>query len=223
MHTHMNLRSLILAALAAAAFTAVISAQELDASRKQPSPRADVGSEQRIIVKLRAEGAGAPASKPSNRLESVASRSGFKAKGAAALGARLHVLEIAPDAGEPIDATLARLKADPAVEYAELDRRRYLHAVPDDLLYTQQWYLQAPSVAPSAIDAEHAWDVTTGSGDVVVAFLDTGVLYDHPDLQGAGVGGRLLPGYDFITSATVANDGDGRDADATDPGDWISA
>ncbi|HEY3515988.1 MAG TPA: S8 family serine peptidase [Gammaproteobacteria bacterium] len=218
-----NVRSQILA-LAAAALTTVAAADELDGSRKHASPAADYGAEPRVIVKLRSEGAGASEFKPRNTLESAASRSGFKAKNTAALGARLHVLEVEPAAaGESIEATLARLNADPAVEYAELDRRRYLHAVPDDPLYAQQWYLQAPSVAPSATDAERAWDITAGSDDVVVAILDTGVLYDHPDLQGAGVGGRLLPGYDFIASAAAANDGDGRDSDATDAGDWVTA
>jgi serine protease len=74
----------------------------------------------------------------------------------------------------------------------------------------------------SAIDAEHAWDLTTGSSGVVVAVLDTSVRFDHPDLAHAAVGGRLLPGYDFISDAVSANDGDGRDVNATDPGDFVS-
>ena len=168
----MHPRSLLLAALTAAVLTTVTAAQELDPSRKLPSPLADVGSEARIIVKLRpGDASGALEFKPRNTLESVASRSGFKPKATVALGAGLHVMEIERAAGEPIETTLARLNADSAVEYAEIDRRHYLHAAPDDLLYSQQWYLQAPGVAPSAIDAEHAWDVTTGSQDVVVAFL----------------------------------------------------
>lgn len=48
---------------------------------------------------------------------------------------------------------------------------------PDDINYDAQWYL--PQVG-----APDAWDVTTGSGDVVVAVLDTGVDLDHPDLRG---------------------------------------
>ncbi|MEO8385074.1 MAG: S8 family serine peptidase, partial [Betaproteobacteria bacterium] len=47
--------------------------------------------------------------------------------------------------------------------------------------------------------------------------IDTGRT-SHPDLDG-----RLLPGYDFISDAIVANDGDGRDADPSDAGDWINA
>ena len=217
----MHVRSQILA-LTAAALTTAAAADELDASRKHPSSLADLGAEPRVIVKLHSDDTTrVRVQSARDTVQSVASRTGVRAKRIAPLGKRLHVMEIEPD--ESIESTLARLQADSAVEYAELDRRRYLHAVPDDLLYAQQWYLQGTSVAPSAIDAEHAWDITTGSDGVVVAFLDSGVLYDHPDLLSAGVGGRLLPGYDFVSSVAAANDGDGRDADATDAGDWVTA
>ncbi len=108
-----------------------------------------------------------------------------------------------------------------------------------------QWYLLAPNSSVvvegvatadlSATDAVDAWAITTGSTGVVIADVDTGVLFDHPDLLRAGLGGRLLPGYDFVgqdystTSPynglgthAIANDGDGWDPDPSDPGDWIS-
>jgi serine protease len=88
----------------------------------------------------------------------------------------------------------------------------------------------------SATDAVSAWGITTGSGGIVIADVDTGVRFDHPDLLRAGLGGggRVLPGYDFVgedySSSGVAlgtylsaNDGDGWDPDPSDPGDWISA
>jgi serine protease len=87
----------------------------------------------------------------------------------------------------------------------------------------------------AATDAVSAWGITTGSTGIVIADVDTGVRFDHPDLLRAGLGGRLLPGYDFVgedydpnTGAPLgtyleANDGDGWDPDPSDPGDWISS
>lgn len=123
-------------------------------------------------------------------------------------------------AGEQLESMLAELRTNPAVEFVEVDHRRYVSAVPTDPLYASQWYQQGAEV--SATDFEAAWDTTTGAADTVVAIIDTGVRFDHPDLAG-----RVLAGYDFVsgdspTSFATANDGDGWDSDASDPGDWMS-
>lgn len=118
-----------------------------------------------------------------------------------------------------------RLQAQPEVEWVVEDQRRTISAVPNDPYFgpdqktitpsVGQWYLRAPDASlVSAINAQGAWNLTTGSADVTVAVLDTGVRYDHPDLQG-----KLHPGYDFVYDARYSNDGNGRDADANDPGD----
>jgi serine protease len=57
----------------------------------------------------------------------------------------------------------------------------------------------------------------------VVADLDSGIRFDHPDLQRVANGGNLLAGYDMVSNLGVANDGDSRDADPSDPGDWVTA
>lgn len=169
-----------------------------------------------IIVKLRT------ADKSSMR--TLAKRSNLSLKTSRTLTGSLQVVEVSSAAaGESLESVLQRLRADPAVQYAEPDKRRFAHAAPDDPLYSGQWYLQKGSSTPSAIDAISAWDTTTGRSGVVMADLDTGIRFDHPDLQRAAEGGRVLPGYDFVTDANIANDGDGRDPDATDPGDWISS
>jgi subtilisin family serine protease len=60
-----------------------------------------------------------------------------------------------------------------------------------------------------------AWDVTTGRG-ATVAVIDTGIT-THSDLAA-----NIVPGYDFISDPGISNDGDGRDADATDTGDYCN-
>jgi Subtilase family len=113
------------------------------------------------------------------------------------------------------------------------DRRVRRLTAPNDPLYADgvggtgpavgQWYLRAPAGAvQSAIDAEAAWSVTVGNPGIVVAVLDTGVRFEHPDLRSVAAGGNLLPGYDMISDVPTANDGNGRDADASDPGDWLT-
>jgi serine protease len=211
-------------------------AQEFNpyAGREATRPASD-----RVIVKLRPQPQAAGRGKPA--LEDAADpvgdlgrRAGLKARDLRRLGRDMHVLEVerlAP--GASLEATLERLNADPAVEFAEPDARMRPHRVPNDPGFTGQWFLHAngPGIdgtIASAIDAVAAWDLTTGLPSVVVAVIDTGVRFDHPDLLRVADGGKLLPGYDFVSAesggtARAANDGDGWDTDATDPGDWISS
>ncbi|TDM05356.1 MAG: peptidase S8 [Ideonella sp. MAG2] len=97
----------------------------------------------------------------------------------------------------------------PAIELVEVDRKVFPFSSPNDPLYAKQWGLSAEA---GGIRAEAAWARATGTG-VVVAVLDSGIR-PHVDFEG-----QTVPGYDFINDLTVANDGDGRDADASDPGD----
>ena len=124
---------------------------------------------------------------------------------------------------------VARLAAQPDVEWAAVDQRRTITGVlPNDPFYgagqtsitpaVGQWYLRAPdSTALAAINAEGAWAISTGSASITVAVVDTGVRFDHPDLAG-----KLWPGYDFVRNS-ISNDGGGPDADASDPGDWTTS
>jgi len=107
-------------------------------------------------------------------------------------------------------ATLRAAKAlarAPGVRFAEPNFLRHPAAVPNDPFYRNQWHYDAISLPA-------AWDLSTGSEAVIVAVIDTGVLLGHPDLAG-----RLVAGYDFISSASRAGDGDGIDPDPDDPGD----
>jgi serine protease len=109
----------------------------------------------------------------------------------------------------------AELQAsDSNIEYAEPDRIMTAMATPTDPYYASyQWDLFETA---GGINAPAAWDKSTGAG-INVAVIDTGYL-PHADLSG-----QILQGYDFITNTTIANDGNGRDTDASDPGDWTTA
>ncbi|HKY93174.1 MAG TPA: S8 family peptidase [Nevskiaceae bacterium] len=118
----------------------------------------------------------------------------------------------AVDAATPLDLArvLASLRTAPGVAYAVEDKRLEPNFVPNDPLYAQQWHY-FESVGGIRLPA--AWDVATGEG-VVVAVVDTGYT-DHNDLVA-----NVIPGYDFIADGAAARDGNKRDADAHDEGDF---
>jgi serine protease len=126
-------------------------------------------------------------------------------------------------------ARLARkLSQQPGVIYAEPDLRKFKALVPNDPRFPAasatdlgQWHYRAVNTSASAanygINAPSAWDITTGSASIVIAVLDSG-LANHGDLAG-----RTVAGYDMIADVDTANDGNGRDTDPSDPGDWVTA
>jgi len=107
--------------------------------------------------------------------------------------------------------TARLLRSDPDLLSIEPDLVLRPMAVPNDPYFAQQWHYHE---AAGGINLPAAWDITTGSNGITVAVIDTGVVA-HADL-----GGRLVGGFDFIGDTAVSNDGDGRDGNAADPGDY---
>ncbi|HEX7048100.1 MAG TPA: S8 family serine peptidase [Gammaproteobacteria bacterium] len=112
-----------------------------------------------------------------------------------------------------LEAVARELERNPDVLYAEVDRMLRPMATPNDARYNEQWHYFE---AVGGLNLPAAWDLSTGAG-IRVAVLDTGYR-PHADLAA-----NIVGGYDFISDTFVANDGGGRDSDARDPGDWMSA
>jgi serine protease len=101
--------------------------------------------------------------------------------------------------------------ASGAVNAVEPDARMTAVLSPNDTRYGEQWDF----TGANGMRIPGAWDVSTGSGSTV-AVIDTGITA-HPDLDS-----NVLPGYDFVSDATAARDGNGRDSNAQDQGDWYA-
>lgn len=142
------------------------------------------------------------------------------------VGGNTHVARSSQTMTHAALSALAQTVAqDPRVEYAEVDEKVYSHFVPNDTFYAaQQGNLQSPYAVVGAANLPNAWGRSVGGvpvsgAGVTVAVLDTGYR-PHADLVA-----NIVGGYDFISADgfndfTTANDGNGRDADAQDPGDW---
>ncbi len=204
----------------------------------RPLAASESADESRVIVRfkdgasvLRAHALSAGASPRSQaqtldaRALALGTRRGMALRSGAAVGERVQVMH--GPAGMSSQALADQLLRDADVAWAEPDRRVRRALVPNDPLFAAggaqgpaagQWYLRAPAgPIVSSINAVTAWDTTTGSASVIVAVLDSGVRPDHPDLAG-----KLVAGYDFVSDAKISNDGNGRDNEPSDPGDWVS-
>jgi len=111
-------------------------------------------------------------------------------------------------AGERATAFAERLSSDPNVEYAEPDFEQKALVIPSDTRFNELWGLhstgQTGGTPDADIDAPEAWDIATGSGNVVVGVIDTGVDYTHTDLAG-----NIWTNAGEIPSDGLDNDGNG--------------
>jgi len=187
------------------------------AAQAQSFPRYDFTD--RLIVKLRDPRTARVQILSADHLGSLNAAAGVTLEHFRPMSGGAHVLKLPRRMTlAEAQAIAAKLSADPGVEYAEPDRRMFQMLVPNDLLYANQWHYKSPLTEVGGANLEGAWDVTIGDASVVVAVIDTGIVL-HGDIDPA----RLVQGYDFISDVNKANDGNGRDADPSDPGDWVAA
>ncbi|WP_330287086.1 S8 family peptidase [Streptomyces sp. NBC_00576] len=205
------------AALVAAATTSVAVAQEpaapgvtLDAAAQAVAVPAE-----RLIVGYKT---GAAEATSNQAADADAAAKGKEAGESLDFQRRLGTGAALVDLGEQLSKTdvadvIAEYKADPQVAYVVPDRLNKPMADPNDTEYAKQWDLFEST---AGMRVPGAWTTATGTG-VTVAVIDTGYV-THSD-----VAGNIVAGYDFISDTAVSVDGDGRDSNPADPGDWYAA
>ncbi|AKU49485.1 S8 family peptidase [Xanthomonas arboricola pv. juglandis] len=129
-----------------------------------------------------------------------------------ALGPELVKADRALDRAEA-ETLMRQLASDPNVQSVEVDQILHATLTPNDTRLSEQW---AFGTTNAGLNIRPAWDKATGA-NVVVAVIDTGIT-THADLNA-----NILPGYDFISDAATARDGNGRDSNPADEGDWYAA
>ena len=131
------------------------------------------------------------------------------AHGLRKLGPRTKLVQLRR--GASVADAVRKLERQPGVLSAEPNYILHTLARPSDSMFDQLWGLdnvgQAivghSGTADADIDAPEAWDLSTGSSSVVVGVLDTGVAYDHPDLEGQ-------------IATNPGESGDGKETDGID-------
>lgn len=151
-----------------------------------------------------------------SRLDGLSARTNTRLKHVRALSIGAQLVDLSEDevsTNADLESMAAVLRKDPEVMSVELNAMMVPMLVPNDTRYSEQWHYSSSTVG---INAQPAWDRATGAG-VVVAVLDTGIV-PHTDLNA-----NVLAGYDFVSDAASARDGNGRDSNPNDEGDWYLA
>ncbi|RRR70229.1 MAG: choice-of-anchor D domain-containing protein, partial [Candidatus Viridilinea halotolerans] len=171
----------------------------------------------RLIVQMREPGAGAQLA------STLAAVAGVELSYIRAFDEDTHIFGLAqalPHA--EVEALAERLRDDPEVLLATPDTLLFPAFEASDPLYQEYgWPLWAPALGSYGIDLSRAWDLTQGDPNLVIAILDTGALLNHEDLIGRHL--ATNPGYDMLSDLARAGDGNGRDPDPSDPGDFVTS
>ncbi len=168
----------------------------------------------RYIVKFKEKATASNSQKRGNAYGKIAKEYGVKVKELRTMTDGAQVIDLSKElSSDKAKAFMNKLVSSTDVEYIEPDILMKPTFTPNDSRYNDQWHYYGEA---AGMNLPATWDKVTGEG-VNVAVIDTGITY-HSDLAA-----NVLPGYDFISEAGMARDGNGRDNDASDEGDWYAA
>ena len=212
----------------AASLPAVAEASATSASSSDPTtPRLVV--KYREFAPVEAKVVAGAAVTSTSRERAIAARAHYPLRRVKTVSDGTVVYDLGREVSMPeARAAAARIAADPTVEFAAPDVRVRLAAagVSNDNYSFLQWPLfprtsgSGGAAAAGGANFVGAWATTRGA-NVVVGVIDSGGVAS-PDLEG-----QTVPGYDFVsanstTDFSTAGDGDGRDSDPTDPGNFCA-
>ncbi|GJM09516.1 MAG: hypothetical protein DHS20C11_17920 [Lysobacteraceae bacterium] len=188
---------------------------EIKDLRKALSRKAASASDLKNLVELESKALEATLLQESqSRVQTLAAKSGMKIAHERWVSTGADLISVdTKSMGMSLKDIEAALESMDGVEYVDFNARMYPMFTPNDPSYSSQWHYFESTAGMNLPDA---WDVSTGSG-AVVAVLDTGHR-PHNDLAG-----NIIGGYDFVSSASSARDGNGRDSNAEDEGDWVAS
>ncbi|HYF62109.1 MAG TPA: S8 family serine peptidase [Herpetosiphonaceae bacterium] len=234
----MKLRPFLFIALIAPWILIAVAGSPAATAAPAAAPAAGPGPTAQLIVKFKdtaASRAKADAMRPA-QLARLSAAAGIELEYVRPMSGDAHVLRLpAALSWAEAERRAKSLAALPEVEYAEPDQVYTLDdralnadaaqlaapaapgAVPNDPMYGQQWHYRYTAGSAEGMNLVPAWDISKGSAATVVAVLDTGGV-NHADMAG-----RFVAGYDMISDPFIGNDGDGRDSNWNDPGDWNAA
>ena len=188
----------------------------------------------RVIIHWRPDTAGLEpgtheAASP-GRLDGLTAATGRNVAFVRLTGSGASVYDLGAPLGENATLILDAIRRAPGVASVEPDAWMTIAAapLPNDTYASNLWGLVDGAVGSPAghaygVGVLDAWPTTAGlrvdnGSPIVVAVVDTGLVYAHPDLAG-----QALPGWDMVSTSSTfdhTHDGDGRDSNAADPGDW---
>lgn len=130
----------------------------------------------------------------------------------------LVVLEPAADK-KKFASTLETLVWTKLVQFHDLDlNTQTTELQSNENFFDLQWQFASSDMEITGINLLEAWANVQETNATTVAVIDSGFVFEHKDLSG-----KFFSGYDFISDTARSNDGDGRDSDPSDPGDWVTA
>ncbi|MCL0042741.1 S8 family serine peptidase, partial [Thermodesulfovibrionales bacterium] len=114
--------------------------------------------------------------------------------------------------GQTVEEALRQYRRNPLVAHAQPNYLFRMQTIPDDTRFSELWGLHntgqavggVSGIYDADIDAPEAWGITTGSPDVIIAVIDTGVNYLHPELVG-----NMWINIDETPGDGIDNDGNG--------------